>query len=160
MVFLTWGILIVLAGINILFSRQPKTGRNRLEIVTLYLLAVNVGIGGLLGFYGHVFMADEVARSIGWATGSGFQFEIGIANLAIGILGLLCIWLRGNFWLAAAINSLVFGLGAAFGHLRDIAIHQNLAVNNAGPILWISDIFSPLLLISLVLILRKLDKTS
>jgi len=160
MVYISWVIYIVLAGANILWSRKPRTARNILEIVTLYLLAINVGIGGLFAFYGHIFMPDMVARSIGWATGSGFQAEIGFANLAFGIVGILCIWLRGNFWLAAAINSLVFNLGAGFVHIRDIMANQNLAVNNAGPVLWVADIFSPLLLITMVLIFRKLDKTS
>ncbi len=158
MLYITWIVLIVLAGLNILFSRKPKTTRNILEIFTLYVLMINVGFGGVFAWFGHLFMSDMVARSIGWATGSGFQLEVGFANLAFGIIGILCIWLRGNFWLAAAINSLVFNLGAAYVHLQDIAIHQNLAVNNAGPVLWIGDVFNPLLVIVLVLILRRLDK--
>jgi hypothetical protein len=142
-------------AINIALSRKPRTPRNIIEIILLYLLVINVGLGGLIAFYGHTFRSDEIARSIGWQPGSPFQYEIAIANLSYGILGVLCLWLRKDFWLAAGIGAAVFGLGAAAGHIRDIILYHNYAPNNAGLILWFGDIFMPLFTLSLLLVYRS-----
>ena len=79
------------ASAHLFLSRKPKTANRIISILLLYLLAINVGIGGLFGFMGHAFRADQVAQSIGWGPGSPFQFEIAVSNLAFGILGILCI---------------------------------------------------------------------
>ncbi len=146
------------AGIHLFVSKEPKTAGRIISVLLLYLLVINVGVGGLLGFMGHAFRADEVAQSIGWSPGSPFQFEVAVSNLAFGILGLLCLWFRGNFWLATGIGSAVFGLGAAYGHIRDIIVNRNLAVNNAGLILWVGDIAVPLLILVLLILLKALNK--
>lgn len=152
-------ILILLgASIHLFISRKPKTANRIISVLLLYLLVINVGVGGLFAFMGHAFRADQVAQSIGWASGSPFQFEIAVSNLAFGILGILCIWIRGNFWVATGIGSAIFGLGAAYGHIRDIIISQNFAINNAGPILWIGDILMPTLILGLLVAYRALNK--
>lgn len=123
-------------------------------MLLLYLLAIAVGVGGLWGFIGHVFFADRVAAYIGWPQGSPFQFEVGIANLAFGILGLLCIRIRGDFWTATIISSSTFLLGDAYGHIRDIIVNGNYAPGNAGAPLYL-DVIIPVLLISLLVTLRN-----
>ena len=148
-------ILILLGtGVHLFISRKPKTATKIISTLLLYLLVINVGVGGLFGFMGHAFRADQVAQSIGWAPGSPFQFEIAVSNLAFGILGILCIWIRGNFWIATGLGSSVFALGAAYGHLRDIVVNQNLSIYNAGPILWVGDILMPVLILSLLVLLK------
>ena len=152
-------ILILLgAGVHLFISREPKTATKIISTLLLYLLVINVGVGGLFGFMGHAFRADQVAQSIGWGPGSPFQFEIAVSNLAFGILGILCIWIRGNFWIATGIGSSIFALGAAYGHIKDIMVNQNLAVYNAGPILWVGDILIPLLILSLLVLLKASNK--
>ena len=152
-------ILAVLgASAHLFLSRKPKTADRIISILLLYLLAISVGVGGLFGFMGHAFRADQVAQSIGWDPGSPFQFEIAVSNLAFGILGILCIWIRGNFWIATGIGSSIFALGAAYGHIRDIMVNQNLALYNAGPILWVGDILIPLLILSLLILLKTSNK--
>lgn len=88
----------------------------------------------------------------GWPTGSPFQYEVAAANLAFGILGVLCIWWRGSFWLATGIGSAVFLFGAAMVHLCDLVLHHNLAANNAGLILWLDDLTLPILLLALLIV--------
>jgi len=65
----------------------------------------NVGIAGILGFYSHTFNAAATAEFIAWAPGSPFQFEVATANLAFGVLGVLCLWFGGAFWAATASAS-------------------------------------------------------
>ena len=40
---------------------------------------------------------------------------------AWGILGFLCIWIGGLFWLATGLGWSFFMLGATYGHIRDTA---------------------------------------
>jgi hypothetical protein len=124
------------------------------ESFILWFLVIVVGVGSLYAFMGHAFAADDVARSIGWPPGSPFQFEVALHDLAIGVLGVLSFWLRGDFWSATIIAFAVFGLGAAYGHIRDMRRHSNFAPGNAGPVLYINDIFLPLLLVVLLIVYR------
>ena len=85
---------------------------------------------------GHTFLADRVAASIGWPAGNPFQQEVAIADLALGILGILCVRFRGNFWLAATVAATVMMWGDAIGHIVQIVRHGNRHPGNAGAILW------------------------
>ncbi len=108
----------------------------------------NIGLQGLFAFMGHFFKADEVARGIGWPTGSPFQREIAFANLSMGVVGIMSIWFRGNFWLAAIVVRSVFSWGAAYGHIIDLKKSGNASILNAGPVLY-DDIVLPFILIGL-----------
>jgi hypothetical protein len=148
---------LLAAGLHIFFKRQARDPKIILEMVLAYGLAFNFGISGIYAFMGHAFVPDRVAEYIGWPPGSPFQFEVAIANLAFGILGILCLWVRGTFWLASIIAFSVFGFGAAYGHIRDVVMHQNIAPGNAGAPLY-SDIIRPLVFIFLYAFYVKLSK--
>jgi hypothetical protein len=86
-------LMVVLPLAHLALSKVPRTPRRVVHILLLYALAFGVGVIGLpLGFIPHAFFADETARSIGWAPGSPFQFEVGLYDGAWGVLGFLCIW--------------------------------------------------------------------
>jgi uncharacterized membrane protein len=142
-----------------LFSgRELRTKARIVQLLLLYLLVINVGIGSLLAWYGHTFMADEIARKIGWQPGSPFQFEVALADLSWGVCGVLCIWLREGFWTATGIGSSVFLLGCAFGHIRQIIQEGNMAIYNAGPVLWIGDLAVPIAILALLFLRFKLEE--
>ena len=145
--------------ISLIKNRKELSPLKVVEIILFYILFINVGLSGLLAFYGHAFLADKVAASIGWATGSPFQLEVAVANLAFGVLGVLCIRFRDGFWLATGIGYATFLFGAAYGHISEMITAGNYAVNNAGPILYIGDIAMPALILILLLVRWKL-KTS
>jgi Family of unknown function (DUF6790) len=71
-----------------------------------------------------------VAESIGWPTGNPFQLEVGFANLAVGILGIVAMGRRDGFREATVIAVTVFGVGATIVHARDIIETGNLAPGN------------------------------
>jgi hypothetical protein len=142
-------------ALHLSLSKQPRTKSRVVELLLLYLLAVNIGVGGILAWYGHTFMADEIARKIGWQPGSPFQFEVALADLSWGVCGVLCIWLRQAFWTATGIGSSVFLIGCAFGHIRQIIQEGNMAIYNAGPVLWIGDLGVPITILVLLFLRFK-----
>ena len=81
-----------------------RTGRPASpEIFPLYLFGVGVAGSGIGGFFSHFFISDWVAESIGWPTGNPFQLEVGLANLAVGILGIVAMGRRDGFREATVI---------------------------------------------------------
>jgi hypothetical protein len=138
---------------TLLFSKDRSAG-NVARIYLNYLVPIAIGLGGLLAFAGHAFRADDVARSIGWPTGSPFQFEVAVANLAFGVLGLLSAKLRDGFRTATVLGYGIFLEGAAYGHVREILEAGNWSINNAGPVL-VLDILFPILLVALLAVSRR-----
>ena len=147
-------ILLATAAIGIVlhlaFDRQACTAKRILEVILLWLLAVVVGVGGITAFAAHAFFADWTAAAIGWPAGNPFQFEVAVTDLAFGILGLLCIWLRGGFWTAVIIGESIFFWGCAYGHVRQYLLAHNMAPGNVGPALAV-DVAMPLVLIALLI---------
>lgn len=152
-----FALSFVVAGVHIYRYKEPRTGGRVAEILLLWLLVINTGFGGLYAFSGHVFAADEVAASIGWPAGNPFQTEVGVANLAIGTLGILSYWIRGNFWTAAVIATAIWLLGAAI-HVREMVGEGNYNPGNAGVVFYM-DIIGPLLLIALLIYSRRAERT-
>ena len=130
--------------------------KQKIEIFLIYTFAFLIGAQGIYAFIGHAFLPAEVALSIGWSPSPHFQFEIACANLSYGVLGILAIRWKGDFWSAIAIGISIFLWGSAFGHLKDIILSHNFAPSNAGYMLFY-DIFTPLILFAL-LKLRSLYK--
>ena len=75
------------------------TSQIRPAIVSFVLLTLLTGViyPAIVTGIAHTFFADQTARQIGWATGSPFQFEVAMANLGIGVCGLLCYRFRDGF---------------------------------------------------------------
>jgi hypothetical protein len=119
-----------------------------LEIGLLWL----VGVNGIITGTGHMFMPAPIATSIGWPT-SPFQWEVGLADLSYGVLGVMAPAFGREFWLATIIVFSIFMLGAAGGHVRSMLREHNFAPGNAGYIFWY-DIVVPLSLIALYVVTR------
>jgi hypothetical protein len=144
-------------GIHVLFVDRPTRPDRWLELALLYFFAVVVGCGGLFGFMGHTYVADDVAAQIGWPAGNPFQTEVAFSNLAFGVLGLLCVRFRGDFWLATALGWGIFLVGAGVTHLVDLVAHGNDAPSNTGPVLY-GDFIKPVLLLTAVAVHRRLTR--
>ena len=146
---LTFAVAVFGAAFHLWRERGQGLPASRVvEVCLLYILCVKWGFGGALISIPHIVTPDLIADSIGWAPGSPFQVELGFASLGTSILGILCIWFRGWFWLAPIVSRSVFLLGAAYVHLQDILAHGNLAPGNAGPVLFY-DIVVPILAVGL-----------
>jgi hypothetical protein len=140
---------LVLPLVHLPITKGPWTRRNVLRVFLLYAFVFNVGaVGFLFGFIPHVFFADQAAELIGWPKGSMFQFEVGVHDGAWGILGFLCVFFGGGFWLATAIGWSFFMFGAAWGHIRELIVEGNYAPYNLMPAF--TDTFIPLYLLGLL----------
>lgn len=138
-------VLYAIALILGVFGVPVPAAGEGLTPLAQWMLLVSLGLHSLWAFLGHVFVAEPVARSIGWST-SPFQYEVGVANLGIGISAIAATWLGGPAGWAVFLMSACFLWGAALGHARDMLREKNFAINNAGPIFW-WDILTPLTLL-------------
>jgi hypothetical protein len=154
MLALLFVLSLIVAAIQLVRDTHPRTSNRIAEIVLLWLLVLLVGVGGVFTFIAHTVYADTTAASIGWPSGNPFQTEVAVANLSIGVLGILCYWFRDQFWLATVIANAVWLLGDAVVHVREIIVANNFAPNNAGPALY-SDIAIPLITIAALVIARR-----
>lgn len=109
------------------------------------------GVNSLIVGCGHLMFPDPIARSIGWPAGNPFQWEVGLAGVLIGVLGILAgSGFDRQFQFAAVLAFAIFYLGAAVGHVVQIVRKGNREAGNAGFILWY-DVLAPLLVIALYL---------
>ena len=157
-IFLFMTIFVAILAVLISkFTNKPLDNERIVEIFLLTFLVLSVGIGSIWAFIGHAFISSQVAANIGWAPGSPFQLEVAFANLSIGVLGILCYWIRGNFWTATVISSSIFLLGAAYGHIINMLQFANYAPGNAGAVLYM-DIIGPIILIALLIVYKVMGK--
>jgi len=147
-------LTIIGALIHLFISKQPRTSRRVVEVFLLYFLVIAFGLGSLFGAFGHIFYADQVAKDIGWPAGSPFQFEVGAANLGIGIAGILCIWFRRGFWASTAITAGTFYFLDGIGHIRETQAGDHAAYN-AGATLYV-DFIIPIVTWGLLLAYHRI----
>jgi hypothetical protein len=113
-----------------------------------YLFLFPLGVQGLWAFVGHVFFAEQSAASTGWAT-SPFQYEVGVANLGLGLASIYVAFRGFEARFAVAIAAACFLIGAGIIHILDIVEQGNLAPGNAGPIM-VTDFLTPITVLVLL----------
>ncbi len=99
---------------------------------------ITIGFGYQMVFFGlfHIFLGDKIAEFIGWEKGSPFQFEVGLADFAMGVLGIMCGYYSDEFWLATIVMGTIFLWGCVIGHLRDMIKNKNFNPGSAGFVFW------------------------
>ena len=148
---------LLVAGAHIALDKTARSRERKLEVFLLYLFGLGVAASGLGGFFGHVFISDLVADSIGWPSGNPFQLEVGFANLAIGILGIMAMGRRDGFREATVVAVIVFGVGATIVHVLDILETGNLAPGNT--VQNVSNLLRPALLIGFLSASRRAEQS-
>jgi hypothetical protein len=118
---------------------------------------VSLLAAGLVGLYAavaHVFFPASSAAHIGWQP-SPFQFEVGMADLAMGVLGVLAFRAGLGFRTATTILVTICLWGDAVGHVRQMIVESNFAPGNAGPWFWTDVLVPPIMLASLASLYRQ-----
>lgn len=137
--------LVALLGAAIHSSRHRDDARpaRRTELFLVWWLAVAVGVGSVITALAHLFNGPATAALIGYTRGDGgFQFENAMGDLAIGVVGIMCIRFRGSFWLATLTVMSIVYLGDAGGHLYYWIAQNNTKSGNVGAPLWL-DVVQP-----------------
>jgi hypothetical protein len=96
-----------------------------------WILLLPIGVTGLWAGAFHVFLPATAAALIGWQV-SPFQFEVGMADLAIGATACIAFWRDLSFKAGAVCAASIFLLGDAVGHVREMVMARNFAPGNAG----------------------------
>jgi hypothetical protein len=91
------GAIGIFFGFYYLFSGNPQMA---LVIMTIS----TVGIVGVLAFIRHVIFHKSDAERLGWETERpDWMYEVGFANLAFGLIGLLAVILKSGLHAQALI---------------------------------------------------------
>lgn len=153
MIFIIFWLLGSLIGIiTTILNPELRTLNLIATNLLFYQLTVTLTLTSFLNFFGQVFYSDKIAEHIGWEKGSGFQKELGYAALGQGIVALLCIWFKGDFWLAAIVACTPLYPGAAIVHFKDMMKNKNF--NHGNSVTLIPDIIIPATLIVLFILAR------
>jgi hypothetical protein len=87
----------IFLGFFFYFDGNPASALN-------IVLITGVGIIGIISFISHVIFHESDARRLGMEDSSpDFQFEVGFANLALGIMAFIAFFLNWGIHAAAAI---------------------------------------------------------
>jgi hypothetical protein len=135
------------------FSLHTWSKAKLIELALLYQIVFSLGVTSLVAFFGLTFLADEIAQYTGWPA-SPFEQQLANVNLAFGVLGILAIWLRGNFWVATVLGFSIWILGDGIHHLYHYLAHNNASAGNIGVPFW-TDLCVPLILLVLLALERQ-----
>jgi hypothetical protein len=149
MPMLLWAVALVFTSIALWRGPRPVTRDFVIDRLLRYLFLFPLGVQGLWALIGHVFFPEESAAAIGWST-SPFQYEIGVANLGLGLASLYAAFSNFQARVAVAIAAACILIGAGIFHIRDIVQSGNLAPGNAGPIM-VTDFLTPIVIGALLL---------
>ena len=139
-------IIILVTSFLICIGIAYRHGLTKERILIAFL--VSNGISLIFGGLSHIFVPKIVADNIGWQTSKNFQYEIGIANIILGILCVSTIYYRGNWILSAILATSLWGWGNAIGHLLSWKNEGNTKEGNIGWVFYL-DIFLPIISIIL-----------
>ncbi len=104
-----------------------------------------VGVGGIYGFIMHGLFGNIAAATIGWQN-SPFQYEVAVANLGFGLLGLFSFKSTLGFRKASVLGTACWFWGDASGHIYQMITTHDFAPGNAGSWFWL-DVLCPIVLV-------------
>lgn len=148
-------LTLVVGALLHTFLDRHGDRRTRRRVIELWLLwfVVGGGVWAIIGGLSHIGpTSTQIADSIGYRQ-SFFQWEVGWADIAVGVLGVGCVWKRDG-WLTAAVVALaILYWGDTIGHIMQWSVHDNTAPSNVGAIP--SDILQPLVAVILLIAYRR-----
>ena len=151
---------LVMLALSLVFAalRSRRDGERFCGSLLRWLLLLAVGVTGIYTFVMHVFFPAASAENIGWAV-SPFQYEVGVADLTVGVLGVLAFWGNFGFRLATVVATTIWLWGDALGHVRQLIVAHNFAPGNAGPWFW-TDILLPLVLLACTFLVWRRERSN
>ena len=102
----------------LVFAWLSRSGAPIADRLLAWILLLPIGVTGLWAAVFHLFFPEIAAADIGWEP-SPFQFEVGMADLAIGATACVSFWRSLDFKAAVVIINAIFLLGDAIGRGPD-----------------------------------------
>ena len=130
-----------------------RSGAPIADRLLAWILLLPIGVTGLWAAAFHLFFPEIAAADIGWDP-SPFQFEVGMADLAIGATACVSFWRSLDFKAAVVIINAIFLLGDAIGHVGQMIAAGNFASGNAG-VPFLDDLILPVLTLILLIIVQR-----
>lgn len=144
-------ILFVLS--LVLAAVTKRAGLSKAEHYLGWFLLLAVGAASLWAGLYHVLDPKMAAAFIGWAP-SPFQFEIGVADIAFGVMAMVAFWRPLEFKAAVVVYAVLFYAGVVYGHIYQVIATDNFSPGNFGMLLLLS-IICPVLLVVLLIAARR-----
>jgi hypothetical protein len=147
------------AAIHLWRRPEPRTRERRVEVLLLWWFALALGVSSVLTGLVHVFDGQATADDIGFTRGEGgFQFENAMADVAVGVCSLLCLKIRGTWWLAVIVFASILYYGDAVGHVYQWLHNDNTEPGNVGIPLFL-DVLVPAIATALYLLYQAERKS-
>jgi hypothetical protein len=137
----------------LVFAWLSRSGAPIADRLLAWILLLPIGVSGLWAAMFHLFFPDVAAADIGWEP-SPFQFEVGMADLAMGATACVSFWRSLDFKAAVVMVNAIFLLGDAIGHVKQMIDADNFAPGNAG-VPFFGDLIFPTLSIILLIIVQR-----
>jgi hypothetical protein len=119
-----------------------------------WLLLLSVGVESLWGGLFHVFFPSMASAQIGWQS-SPYEFEVGVADIALGVVAIAAFWRSLSFKSAVAVMAVLFDAGVLVGHFHQAFGSGNFSPDNFGAMQVITALHVIILPILLVLVWRQ-----
>jgi hypothetical protein len=137
----------------LVFAWLSRSGGTIADRLLAWILLLPIGVSGLWAAMFHLVFPEMAAADIGWEP-SPFQFEVGMADLAMGATACVSFWRSLDFKAAVVMVNAIFLLGDAIGHVRQMIVADNFAPGNAG-VPFFGDLIFPALSIILLIIVQR-----
>lgn len=151
--FMNFGLAMLILAVIVILATYKFSTLSFAELSYRWIAFFPLGITGLYSFIMHAFFGNFTASTIGWQN-SPFQFEVAVANLGMGLIGVLAFNASYGFRKAVVIANTCWLWGDAAGHIYQMLTQHNFASGNAGSWFWM-DVFVPLILIICLLQMRN-----
>jgi hypothetical protein len=127
---------LIIAVVKVLRWRGPRTAAVVSGLFLNEFLFYALGVAFAINFVMHSVFGDYAAKTIGWAQ-SPFQLEVAFSSLAFAVICFLVYSKRAQFRakVGVIIAAFVSGLGDAAGHVYQMLVNDDYAVNNTGLLL-------------------------
>jgi hypothetical protein len=128
---------LLVAGAKIARWKGERTASVVSGLLLNEFIFYGLGVAYVINFVMHSVFGDYAAKTIGWAQ-SPFQLELAFFSLGFAVICFVAYsrgaQFRGKVGVVVAV--VIFGLGAAGGHIYQQVVNGDDAVNNTGLLLW------------------------
>lgn len=145
--------LILCVSALVLAWTTRRNATSQAEHYLGWTLLLAIGADCLWAGLYHVLAPHTAAAFIGWQV-SPFQFEIGVADIAIGLVAMVSFWRSLDFKAAVVGYAVVFYAGVVYGHIHEAITANNFAPGNVGILLALS-IVRPVVVVALLWAARR-----